>query len=437
MLLNCVCLLVPTTHFLASSTSTSSQALRFLGGLWPKSLDGPESLLFKFVEMEIGMNKKLMALAVAAAVSVPTLALADDSTVTLYGFLNADLESVQAKGASDVVVGGVTTPGSNLEIKNRTRVSSNSSYIGFRGIEPLSPGFNAWFQVESGVNLDAGGSTWASRNSAVGLNGDFGSILLGQWDSPYKVSTGRFDPFGDSSAASYSAIINNGGGTSGNTGRGFDRRLQNTFQYWTPSWAGFSGRAAYGANEEKPANGSSNPHLWDLALTYQNGPLYVTGAYEEHKDFGTFVAATPQGKDTGLKGGVSYTFANVFTIAGIYEQLKYKSDAAGTELKFKEWYVTGTYKLGPNAFSLAYGQKGKDKLNGNDQDQTEVKQYSFRYGYSFSKRTELWAFYTKLQNESRINRDFATNPITPVAGAATLPLGADPQAIGAGLLHRF
>ena len=172
------------------------------------------------------MNKKLMALAVAAAVSAPVLALADDSTVTLYGTLNVDFENVKA---GDV-------------FQSRNRVSSNSSNIGFRGVEPLSAGLNAWFQVESGAHIDqsVSGDTWASRNSGVGLNGNFGSILLGQWDSPYKFSTVRLDPFGDTTIAGYSAIMGGGGSpTAGNflTGQSFvnnasfDRRVSNTVQY--------------------------------------------------------------------------------------------------------------------------------------------------------------------------------------------------------------
>ena len=32
-------------------------------------------------------------------------------------------------------------------------------------------------------------SPWASRNSAVGLTGDYGTLFFGQWDTPYKYAT--------------------------------------------------------------------------------------------------------------------------------------------------------------------------------------------------------------------------------------------------------
>ena len=395
------------------------------------------------------MNKKLMALAVAAAVSAPVLALADDSTVTLYGTLNVDFENVKA---GDV-------------FQSRNRVSSNSSNIGFRGVEPLGQGLNAWFQVESGAHIDqsVSGDTWASRNSGVGLNGNFGSILLGQWDSPYKFSTVRLDPFGDTTIGGYAAIMGGGGSpTAGNflTGQSFvnnasfDRRVSNTVQYWSPNWSGFSFRLAYGANEEKTttAAGSRDPRLFGLNAAYENGPLYLTGAYEEHRDFGTiasgvaiynsiagttFVApAFDQGKDTGWKFGGSYDIANLFTIAAIYEQLKWKSDTLGADVKVKDWFVAGTFHPGPHKISLTYADRGKAELNGSDITDSDARQYGVRYGFSFSKRTEFYAMYTKVDNKNNAFQDFAVNGIGLVPTTAS-NRGIDPQGFGAGFIHKF
>lgn len=81
--------------------------------------------------MQKRMNKKLMSLAVAATVSIPALALAESGNVTLYGTLNADIETVKADDA----------------VSSRNRVSSNSSNIGFRGTEDLGNGLNAWLPV--------------------------------------------------------------------------------------------------------------------------------------------------------------------------------------------------------------------------------------------------------------------------------------------------
>ena len=392
------------------------------------------------------MKKKVAALA-AAVVALPSaVVLADDSSVSLYGTLNVDIESVRASGAT----------AAGADIQRRTRVSSNSSNIGFRGIEPLRQGLNAWFQVESSGPLDtgAGAGTWASRNSGVGLNGKFGVLLLGQWDSPYRNSTLRLDPFGGTTIAGYQDILGgNALSTLGNTGISFDRRMRNTFQYWSPILAGFSARFAYGANEEKPADDSSNPRSRAASLAYDNRGLYLTGAYEAHKDFGIFNPALPLGRDTGYKFAASYTIASALTLSGIYETLHYKTDTPvvpglTNERKFHDWWLSGTYKTGRYAFSLSYGQKDKNKDNGVDVDQTKAQYHAARYGFLFSKRTELYAFYVNVKNQQASRNDFVVgvNPlgadgqgggVVPAGRASALPAGADPQGVGVGLIHRF
>src|SRR5438105_15186374 len=132
------------------------------------------------------MKLKQMTLATRATLAAPAAALAQ-SNVQIYGTLNADFESVKATGSS----------GTNFP--SRSRVTSNSSNLGFRGTEDLGQGLRAFFQIESAVNLDNGTQSgfFASRNSAAGLLGGWGQVFLGQWDSPYKYSTLRLDPTGD------------------------------------------------------------------------------------------------------------------------------------------------------------------------------------------------------------------------------------------------
>src|SRR4030095_10901532 len=144
---------------------------------------------------------------------------------------------------------GAATPGQDFE--SRGRVTSNSSNIGFRGTEELGVGLKAFFQVESQVNVDDGTSSgfWASRNSGVGLLGNWGQFILGQWDSPYKVATVRIDPTGDVGIGGYGGIIGSTGGTTAGQGgsnfaqrASFERRVSNVVQYWTPTWSGGSAR---------------------------------------------------------------------------------------------------------------------------------------------------------------------------------------------------
>jgi predicted porin len=404
----------------------------------------------KFVEMEIGMNKKLLALAVAAAVSTPAVALADDSTVTLYGTLFIDFENVKADGG----------PSGTAGVPSRNRVSSNSSNIGIRGVEPLGGGLNAWFQVENGAAIDDGSAgassgTWASRNSGVGLNGGFGSFLLGKWDTPYKFSTGRLDPFGNTSIAAYTGIL--AGDTTSSFGNAagrnsFDRRQTNSVQYWTPNLSGFSARLGYGANEEKTAVApASNPKLYSLSASYENGPIYVTAAYEKHDEYANTL--TNKTDDKGWKVGGGYTFLGAHTIGLVYEELKYEGNLAqlvttgglpkasvtttaivnnpNGEAKLKTYFVSYLGKFGPHNVLVSYGQNRKLKVAGSEIDNTDARLYNIGYGYNLSKRTELRAWYTKIDNKDASRNTFAVNGLTGVAN------GQDPRGFAVGIKHTF
>ncbi|MGH8771704.1 MAG: porin, partial [Burkholderiales bacterium] len=134
------------------------------------------------------MKKKLLALVLSNLFSAG--AFAQGSNVTVYGTLNADFENVERDGATSPPDAGnsfvpssavLGSPITGADLESRNRVSSNSSNIGFRGTEDLGNGLKAIFQLESSINLDAGGGNLGGRNSNVGLTGAWGTVFYGQW----------------------------------------------------------------------------------------------------------------------------------------------------------------------------------------------------------------------------------------------------------------
>jgi len=399
------------------------------------------------------MKLKRITLACMGLFVAPAAALAQ-SSVQIYGTLNADVESVKAEG------------GSGTNFSSRSRVTSNSSNIGFRGTEDLGQGRAAFFQVESGVGIDNGTSSgfWASRNSGVGLRSEYGQVLLGQWDSPYKFATLRIDPTGDTGIAAYTGVLGGTGSiTAGQGGSNFaerasfDRRVSNVAQYWTPAWKGLSGRFAYGAGDTNigspstgvPEGSGLKPSLFAGAALYEDGPLYATLAYEQHNDFQSLNtllgAAASKGKDQAWKAGVQYGFLdNTLTLGTIVEWLQYKADdingLGSLERKVTNWYVVGKYQLDAHAFALSYGQKGQEKLSGagfSDLPDSRARQISARYGYSLSKRTQLYAVATRISNGSNAFQEFGNSPITSTTLFRDPARGADPVGFGVGMIHTF
>jgi predicted porin len=399
------------------------------------------------------MQMKRITLICAALFAAPAAALAQ-TTVQIYGTLNADVESVKATGSAT---------GTNFG--SRGRVTSNSSNVGFRGTEELGQGLRAFFQIESAVNFDSGTQSgfWASRNSGIGLISSYGQILIGQWDSPYKFSTLRMDPTGDTGIAAYTGIL--GGTGSITAGQGgstfaerasFDRRVQNVVQYWSPTWRGLTARLAYGVSDTNVGSASTGvteasnlrPALYSGAVVYEGGPLYATAAYERHKDFESLNtllgAAQSSGKDDAWKAGVQYSFNSTWSLGGIIERLKYQADdingLGSLERKVTDWYVVGKYTVGPHSVALSYGEKGQEKLSGagfSDLSDSKAKQVAARYGYSLSRRTQLYGIATRISNGSNAFQTFGNSPITPTLLFRDPARGASPTGFGVGMIHTF
>jgi predicted porin len=385
------------------------------------------------------MNKKLIALAIAGATFAPAVLAQSANPVTLYGTLNIDFENVKSAGASGALPNNLA----------RNRVSANSSNFGFRGTEDLGGGLKAFFQLEMGsVAIDVGGGNLAGRNSAVGLQGSAGTVLLGNWDSPYKSSTGAVDAFyGTGIGNNVNVMSGNSTPTvaAGATRNAFDRRISNVFQYWTPTIAGFSGRFAYNANEAKAASNAAiqaNPSLTSFSGTYASGPITLSIAHERHQQFANTATAGTRDKGTKFAGAIQLGTTQLGLLA---EQLTFNGNIAATGLsknftagnadqaKINAYYFSVIHAIGAGKIRVAYGADRGVKLNGSTSVSADTRAKTFQAGYSytFSKRTDVYGIYSKIKNETNSRNDYAINGVTGVSN------GADPVGFGLGIRHTF
>jgi predicted porin len=465
------------------------------------------------------MKKNLLALAVAGAFAAPAAALAQGSFVQIYGTINADLQVAEATDGAPLPIGigalgfgqnyGITggfTPANGFavrptgvnsqavgvrdaafnQIESQAGVSSNSSNIGFRGSEDLGGGLKAIFQIESSINIDTGAGGLGSRNSNVGLSSNWGTVFYGNWDTPYKVITLKADPFFATSAASFNSVYGSPGFnvlsttfnaatlgpgatlTSLAADAAFDRRQGNSVQYWTPNWAGFSGRLFYSPGEGKqtyvldgataavPRNATLDPWMWGASLTYDNGPIYAAASYEQHKDyFGTRVQTGSTALGTGSDdwgGKVVLGAQNLwgFSLYGFFERLEYQTDGLVTQGLVKDakrdaYGFFGTYGFGNFTLRAGWAQAQDTNCesvvnvalatnqicNG---DNTGTDQWSVGGSYNFSKRTLAYLYYTAQDNGDYGRYRLGTNT-GPVQ--SNVPVGGQAQAFGLGIRHTF
>jgi len=403
------------------------------------------------------MNKKLVAVAVAGLLAAPLAAQAQNANVTLYGRLNIDLEAVNGAQAPDA---------SGHKINPTVwRLSSNSSRLGVRGTEALGGGLNAIFQIEQNVSGDTGNSSssgFASRETFVGLQGNWGTFKMGKFLMPLDDMHPIFGNVPTFTTSILSTADLWAQGTLSKGAGGFDARLGNSLRYDSPVWAGFnfssqiSLRDSSGFADVAPPAGDNGEHtaelrhayVWGAAGFYNNGPLQVGAAYERNvKVRGPGLSDY----DWTLTG--AYNFG-IIRPALVYEKLSYDI-ATGGDLKRNFWGISATAPIGPGVLYAFFGDAGNGKGSSSDgsrvggltrDSDTGSKQWEVSYSYPLSKRTTMYAGYVKLDNDRNAAYTFNINSYTintsctGIGNAADLACGGGngkPGGLVFGLIHLF
>jgi len=354
------------------------------------------------------MQKKIIVLAIAAALTAPAAFAADASNVTVYGKVFANYENIKS---SSVAAG---------KASSLNRITSDATRFGVKGSEDLGDGLKAIWQLEAQFNVDGSGNSGfggGTRNSHVGLEGDFGTAFLGRWDSPYKVAHNKIELFDNTTVFSANNII---GAKNGAVASDFNNRISNSVQYWTPKMNGFQAKLAYGTDVAKTS--TTNATALALNATYENDMFYGAYAYQKFNDTGAVPVANSN--DTGNRLVGAFKFEGGM-IGATYETLENKTLAATS--KRNAWELMGEYAVGANNFGLTYavaGNMGATAASG-------AKNLSVKYGYKFSKRTEIFAAYTALSNDTAGTYNFNHGSLSGSAAGAKL------SGFGVGMVHSF
>jgi predicted porin len=426
-------------------------------------------------------SKKLIA---ALAVSLPLVAAAQTAPaaapaapakplVNIYGTLNVNFHSEEAPSASR----------SAQNVDYRFGISTDSSNIGVRGTADVAYGLGVVYQCETSANVDGiGASGICNRNSRLGLSSPYGTLFYGNWDSPYKAAwygTKADDAFGNTDVFDAAAIMGSPGfntkssagvtaaatgispvfptsgagaaqGIAASTTTTFAVRAADSVAYHSPKVGGLSFKAQYSANRFGDINMIRAPELYSAVLNYDMGPISVFGAVEDHEDWNT-----SKSRDIGWKAGAGYELATAFgttTIGGVYEMLNYRSFGGTTLIaasagfpaikEYKRQAVMGNLKhrIGDHEFRgrIGWADEGDaTDLAGNESNATGfgAMNYALGYAHYLSKAAQVYAFWTKIENEQNATYTFATAGFAAVAAAT--PPGADPWSVGLGMRYAF
>jgi predicted porin len=379
------------------------------------------------------MQKKLLAIAVAGALA-PAAAMAQ-STVEIYGRASLGVDQWSADGAA----------AGQANFDSRLRVFDNSSRLGFRINESLGGGMRVFVVIESGANIDSGGSsgqsggantstgTFASRDSYLGIGGGWGDIRLGRQSIYY--SNGIIAQAGanyiNQSVDNIFSFAHAIGGPAG--------RESNVVSYNSPTMGGFNATVAWspGASEGSgfttggavvTAGTLEKESLWTLTGRYSGGPLRVQGDYGKRSNLGNI-----NGVDrTGWKIGAGWAYAPGSQVS--FMTGNHKNETLTTTLEQQLNFVNWEHMMGQWQFIAQYMFTGDIETNTGDLPNSQAKGWTLAAKYFLSKRTGVYVSYSQIDNEagSRIDMNNAG-----YSSAAAIGLGADPQILAVGILHNF
>ena len=297
-------------------------------------------------------QKALLSMAVLAIASSPAMA---QSSVTIYGQLDVAM---------------VKTSNQTLSVGR-----GDNNKLGFKGVEDLGGGLAAVFQLETRFEPDTG-TTEASPNrplfqgqSRVGLQGDFGTVLLGRGLTAMQESVRAFSVRNYYSNRGNLMAFELAGynGDPLNPGSS-QNRVSNAVFYSSPlSTSGMQVNVSL-ATMEPLTSGTPTARPTSLSGTYNLGDNSAFVAYEKNAINTRF-----------WNLGAGHAFGDA-TVRATYARQTINL----TKQTVKGWTVSGDYTVGSNVFLAGYGSNKPDGVG-------NTNQVSLGMEHNLSKRTFLYA----------------------------------------------
>jgi len=336
------------------------------------------------------MKKALIALAVLGLTGGAAVA---QSSVTLFGVVDADLKYTKANGQT---------------LKKLDSSGLNTSRFGLRGTEDLGGGLKAGFWLESEISPDTGAaaSVFWGRRATVSLSGDFGEVRLGRNKTASRLHLEEFDPYAFTGLGSTGVLYSNLG--SGN-GTAFGR-ADNLASYSLPTNLG----GFYGGVDVAAGEGTITNKHQSVRGGFKTGGLNVSATYAN-----AYGAAD---KYKLLSGGVSYDFGAA------------KPSFSYTQAKFGArkqtlWTAAVTVPLGQGQILASFTDS---KANGAAETAAvayDAKLFAVGYVYNLSKRTALYTTAAQIKNGGA-GKLLVNGSPTPSAGGKS-------SGVDVGIRHSF
>lgn len=417
------------------------------------------------------MKKLFTVSALALAASA---ALAQSSSVTIYGITDVGVSRVSGvKGSSVKLLSSGIMDGSRL---------------GFRGNEDLGGGYRAIFTLEHRLELDTGGGSnrppsgsqlpdrvsraaslglptqlqpvvtavagsigntigvnlgnnfW-DRQAFAGLITPYGAVLAGRQYTPGYEASVAFDALGTQSALAFGQVAS--------IPASIDIRVSNALAYRI-QMGGFSASAMVAASEGSTTTG----RLVGAMAIYKNELFSVGGGFNERKnELGQkSLTSTVIGASLNAGPGTAYVQyvkvkddnpTGLSTIAATVQPSVGGNTPQGvaTAALVQSAFING-FKQDANAMHIGYKlpmgvhtfYAAYSKLDDKRPADADTTSYGVTYSYALSKRTDINVAAVRFTNSTNAQ---AAPGGTGYLGGVTTSAGVDSTSLAMGIRHRF
>lgn len=318
---------------------------------------------------------------------------AQTNTPTVYGRINVSLEKIDSDGASNSIRREAL---SNID---QWELNSNASRIGVKGFLDIEgTHIMAIYQIEYEINVDDGNrgdTAFSQRNTFAGLQGSFGEVRYGKFDTPLKSIEGRVDQFNDL-RADFDVLI------------GGQNRVNNIIQYSSPILANsiiFTGALIAAEGLDVDQNGNADTGITDsisFSATYKNKSFYAALAYDQDQ--------MARRSIDGIQRGDLFRLVSSWETGPI--QLGILLQQTNDNLKSSDrqdtsFLISGSYRFGKFKYKAQFGASHG---NTNDEDATLT---AIGVDYLLTSKVILYTYWSNLNLDSvnSINNANSTNDV--------------------------
>lgn len=353
---------------------------------------------FCIFNKETPVKKTMLSIAVATTFLASSAALA---APTVYGKFNLALDSQDDEIGLDF-----KTDDSSIKLRD----NNNSSRLGVKGKEELGVGdLSVIYQMEFGIDPDGNESdTFSKRNLFVGLEGGFGQLKAGFYDTLIKEIGGSVDQFNDT-VGDITRLM-----------RG-ETRTSNLITYTTPKFGGgFKVAATVQPGESRTATDDIDDvedgiaDSFYAALMYDGGGMFSGGlAYADNQPGGLYFDGSTAGID--ILRATGKLKLDAFEVGALYQIAEGIDQTGGAvnggDFEESSWLLSGAYSMGDWKLKAQYGTT--------DGDVSDITRTQMAVGadYKLSKAAVVQVYYVTFEDEDRVVNGI-TDPTTDTVGVA-------------------